>query len=139
MSKKKGGKEKAAPAVEEKKEGRVHRFDGAEIGKDIVRVYKEQTITVRVKEDGFHYAGAVYTSLSKIASDITGASTNGPLWFGLRGAIPGARRAEQKLKREAMMKARAEEKAEKAKARADEAVKKAKAKATKKATKLSHC
>lgn len=132
MSKKNGGKGKGADKAvvpEAKKEGRVPRFDGAEIGSTIERPFKDRVIKVQVKADGFHYEGNLYTSLSKIASDITGASTNGPLWFGLRGAIPGARRAEQKLQREAANKLKAEAKAKAAKEKAEAAVEKAKAKA----------
>ena len=50
----------------------------------LVRHWKGQSHRVMVLEDGFAYAGETYDSLSVIARMITGASWNGPRFFGLR-------------------------------------------------------
>lgn len=73
-----------AKKVKVKESGRQPKLEGLKPGSTLKRDYKGKTIEVQVKSDGFHFKGQRYTSLSKIASDITDASTNGPLWFGLR-------------------------------------------------------
>lgn len=74
-------------AKKEKKEsGRKPRFDMMlRDARVIKKVYHDKEIVVNVRADGFHYGNKVYTSLSKLATDLTGVSTNGPLFFGLRG------------------------------------------------------
>jgi hypothetical protein len=66
-------------------------------GARLVREWGGRTHTVTVTEDGFEYAGTVYSSLTKIAKKITGAHWSGPRFFGLlsadrpRAEVPDAR------------------------------------------------
>ncbi len=55
-------------------------------GTRLVRTYNGKKHSVLVKADGFEYQGQVYSSLSKIANDITGSRWNGWLFFGLKKA-----------------------------------------------------
>jgi Protein of unknown function (DUF2924) len=52
-------------------------------GARLVREWHGRAHTVTITEDGFEYAGANYSSLSKIAKRITGAHWSGPRFFGL--------------------------------------------------------
>ena len=52
-------------------------------GTTISRVYKGQTLQVRVLAEGFEYAGQVYKSLSAAARAITGSHCNGFHFFKL--------------------------------------------------------
>jgi Protein of unknown function (DUF2924) len=52
-------------------------------GARLVREWHGRTHTVIVTDDGFEYAGASYSSLTKIAKKITGAHWSGPRFFGL--------------------------------------------------------
>ena len=49
----------------------------------ITRVYKGETIQVKVLPRGFEYEGEVYKSLSAVAKKITGTNCNGYLFFNL--------------------------------------------------------
>ncbi len=49
----------------------------------ITRVYKGETLQVRVLPSGFEYEGEVYKSLSAVAKKITGTHCNGYLFFNL--------------------------------------------------------
>ena len=49
----------------------------------IVKQFKDQTIVVKVVDDGFEYDDRRYSSLSAIAQEITGTKWNGFLFFGL--------------------------------------------------------
>jgi len=53
-------------------------------GSELVRTWNRRTYRVMVLEDGFAYEGRSYSSLSEIASEITGTKWNGPRFFGLR-------------------------------------------------------
>lgn len=53
-------------------------------GTRLVRRWKGKEHVVMVKTEGFEYNGQNYTSLSKIANDITGSRWNGWVFFGLR-------------------------------------------------------
>ena len=53
-------------------------------GTRLVRMYNGKKHSILVKIDGFEYAGKNYTSLSKIANDITGKNWNGWVFFGLK-------------------------------------------------------
>jgi len=55
-------------------------------GSRLVREWHGRTHTVTVTDDGFEYAGANYSSLTKIAKKITGVHWSGPRFFGLRAA-----------------------------------------------------
>ena len=52
-------------------------------GSRLMREWRGRTHTIVVTEDGFDYAGKSYSSLSKIAQEITGAHWSGPRFFGL--------------------------------------------------------
>jgi hypothetical protein len=52
-------------------------------GSVLARPYRGQTVHVRVLDDGFEYAGAVYGSLSAAARAVTGSHCNGFLFFRL--------------------------------------------------------
>jgi hypothetical protein len=55
-------------------------------GSELVRTWKGKTYRVMVMADGFAHDGKTFSSLSEIASDITGTNWNGPRFFGLRPA-----------------------------------------------------
>jgi hypothetical protein len=62
-------------------------FDGngpLKPGTRLVRMHNGKKHSVLVKADGFEYAGQTYSSLSKIANDITGKRWNGWVFFGLK-------------------------------------------------------
>src|SRR5258708_9555261 len=52
-------------------------------GSILSRTFRGQTIEVKVLEDGFHYQGQRYGSLSAVARAATGTRWNGPVFFGL--------------------------------------------------------
>ena len=52
-------------------------------GSTIVRVYKGETLEVKVLPSGFEFEGDVYKSLSAVAKKITGSHCNGYLFFRL--------------------------------------------------------
>jgi len=52
-------------------------------GSIITKIYKGNSIKVKVLEKGFEYEGKYYRSLSKVASTITGNHWNGYLFFNL--------------------------------------------------------
>jgi hypothetical protein len=53
------------------------------VGTRLVRTYKGFEHQVRVLPTGFEYQGKTYTSLTRIACDITGTWISGPAFFGL--------------------------------------------------------
>lgn len=69
---------------------------GAQPGDRLTRNYAGVLIVVDVRPDGFLFKGRLYASLSKIAMSVTGVSTNGPLWFGLRKPKGGMPRAQSR-------------------------------------------
>jgi len=69
----------AAPKAEKPKRPRDPRLPAP--GTTLVRPYKGKDYAVTVLEDTFEWEGQTFTSLSKLASAITGqASINGFLW-----------------------------------------------------------
>jgi hypothetical protein len=52
-------------------------------GSVITRVYKGETLQVKILDDGFEFEGQTYRSLSAVAKAITGQHCNGFLFFGL--------------------------------------------------------
>jgi len=78
----------AAPAVDETPV-RVLKFQADDRlpppGTVITSKYKGEVLQVKVRPDGFEYEGAVYTSLSAVAKQITGSHCNGYLFFRLAG------------------------------------------------------
>ena len=53
-------------------------------GTQLIKRYKDETLTVTVLEDGYQYEERVYKSLSAIARLVTGTQWNGYVFFGLR-------------------------------------------------------
>lgn len=53
-------------------------------GTRLVRVWKGKRYNVIIRAEGYEFDGKVYTSLSQIASDITGTRWNGWVFFGLK-------------------------------------------------------
>jgi hypothetical protein len=62
-------------------------------GTQLIKEYKDQTLTVTVLEDGYQFEERLYKSLSAIARQVTGTQWNGYLFFGL-GLRKGQRRGE---------------------------------------------
>lgn len=52
-------------------------------GEVLVRAYRGDTHRVTVLDDGFDYRGKRFTSLSRVAREITGTQWNGLVFFGL--------------------------------------------------------
>jgi hypothetical protein len=52
-------------------------------GTQLIKRYKDETLTVTVLEDGYQYGERVYKSLSTIARLVTGTQWNGYLFFAL--------------------------------------------------------
>jgi hypothetical protein len=73
--------ENAAPNSSNPGQGRDPRLPA--VGEVLVKVHRGTEHQVRMMEDGFEYQGERYTSLSKIAKEITGTNWNGFLFFGL--------------------------------------------------------
>jgi Protein of unknown function (DUF2924) len=72
---------KAAAA---KPNGRLEMPRRIKPGSELVRTWNGRTYRVMVMADGFAHDGKTFSSLSEIASDITGTNWNGPRFFGLR-------------------------------------------------------
>ena len=53
-------------------------------GSRLIRVWKAEQHEVEVTETGYLWRGQSWTSLSSVASEITGTRRNGPAFFGLR-------------------------------------------------------
>lgn len=56
------------------------------VGARLRREWQGRPVEVTVAEDGFHWNGQVYGSLSAAATAIAGSRWNGPRFFGLRGS-----------------------------------------------------
>lgn len=59
-------------------------------GTRLVKIWRGDTYTVDVEEDGVRWNGTLYGSLSAVAKAITGTHWNGLLFFGLRERKPAA-------------------------------------------------
>ncbi len=57
-------------------------------GMKLIRNWQGRNYTVIVTQCGFEYKGQPYSSLSKIANEITGSKWNGWLFFGLKNKAP---------------------------------------------------
>ena len=57
-------------------------------GTRLLREWNGATYEVSVLDKGFAFEGRLYTSLSAIAREITGARWSGPRFFGLKGQTP---------------------------------------------------
>jgi Protein of unknown function (DUF2924) len=58
-------------------------------GTVLTRLYKGETLQVKVLEHGVSFDGAIYTSLSAVAKAITGSHCSGNLFFRLNGQRGG--------------------------------------------------
>jgi hypothetical protein len=58
-------------------------------GSELVRTWNMRTYRVTVLEKGYSYEGKTFSSLSEIATKITGTKWNGPRFFGLRSVKAG--------------------------------------------------
>jgi hypothetical protein len=57
-------------------------------GTVLTRLYKGETLQVKVLDHGFEFEGQVFRSLSAVAKHITGSHYNGYLFFRLRQGVP---------------------------------------------------
>lgn len=55
-----------------------------EVGSSLSRQWQGQTFVIKVADEGFEWNGETYSSLSAVATAITGTRWNGPKFFGLR-------------------------------------------------------
>ena len=76
--------DKLVKAAIAKPNGRLELPRRIKPGSELVRTWKGKTHRVTVMAEGFAYDGEKYTSLSEIATEITGTKWNGPRFFGLR-------------------------------------------------------
>jgi hypothetical protein len=67
-----------------KPDGRLQLPRRIKPGSELVRTWKGKSHRVIVMADCFAYEGERFTSLSEIATQITGTRWNGPRFFGLR-------------------------------------------------------
>lgn len=67
-------------------------------GSELTREWRGKRHRVTVSDSGFVYEGKTYTTLSKIAREITGTRWNGPRFFGLRKAPEPDVKSERKNK-----------------------------------------
>ncbi|MBI3846691.1 MAG: DUF2924 domain-containing protein [Planctomycetes bacterium] len=65
------------------KVSRPSRHDHLQPGTALERRWRDQTIRVLVRQDGFEWDGRIFKSLSAIAKAVTKQHWNGNLWFGL--------------------------------------------------------
>ncbi len=72
-----------APAPKKKTRARANDPRIPSAGTVLVRNYREKEYTVKILEDAFEYDGKNYSSLSKVAKEITRTSWNGYTFFGL--------------------------------------------------------
>lgn len=77
--------EAASPEGRAKMGRRRRRRTGHQLqpGTRLLREWHGQQYEVVIQEDGFLFEGKVYSSLSAIAKQITGAVWNGRRWFGV--------------------------------------------------------
>ena len=73
------------PALPRQRDAGSNSTTLAAPGTVITRVYKGQTLQVRVLAKGFEFEGVSYRSLSAVARAITGAHWNGRLFFRREG------------------------------------------------------
>lgn len=64
-------------------------------GSRLVREWRGRTHHVIVLDDGFEHEGRRYSSLTQIASAITGVHWSGPVFFGVKKRSAAKRRAAQ--------------------------------------------
>ena len=65
-------------------DGPLSPHTGLSPGTELIRSYRGQTYTVTVRDTGFEWNGTCYSSLSELATRITGTRRSGPKFFGLK-------------------------------------------------------
>lgn len=82
-----GGLPAAAKRALARTAGQPQRPSGTTLkaGGRLLREWNGTTHVVTITEDGYHWQGQTYRSLSVIARTITGAHWSGPRFFGLKG------------------------------------------------------
>ncbi len=76
-------------------EGLVGRVASLRAGSRLVREWGGKTHHVIVLDDGFEHDGRRYSSLTQIASAITGVHWSGPVFFGVKKRSAAKRRTAQ--------------------------------------------
>jgi hypothetical protein len=71
-------------AARTKPNGRLELPRRIKLGSELVRTWNGRTYRVIVTTEGFAWEDQTFTSLSEVASRITGTKWNGPRFFGLR-------------------------------------------------------
>ncbi|MEJ7776908.1 MAG: DUF2924 domain-containing protein [Sphingomicrobium sp.] len=71
----------------------MHRVQSLRPGSRLVREWRGKTYHVIVLDEGFEHDGRRYTSLTQIASAITGTHWSGPVFFGVNKR-PAAKRPQ---------------------------------------------
>jgi hypothetical protein len=56
-------------------------------GTQMIRQWKDKTLTVTALDDGFEFDGRIFSSLSAIAKAITGTNWNGYSFFGIKRTV----------------------------------------------------
>jgi len=65
--------------------GPIHNTDSApDTGSKLIRSWKGEVHEVMARGTGYVYRGKTYSSLSRIAREITGTRWSGPLFFGVK-------------------------------------------------------
>ncbi len=77
-----------AQSLERRKGSRAETSAQIDTGSRLIRSWHGEVHEVAVTAAGFEYRGRQYSSLSKIACEITGTRWSGPLFFGTRKAAP---------------------------------------------------
>ena len=75
-----------AQSVESRKRPAREASAQIDTGSRLIRSWHGEVHEVAVTDAGFEYRGRQYSSLSKIAGEITGTRWSGPLFFGTRKA-----------------------------------------------------
>lgn len=88
----KSSRKKLLKKIPPKEATRTIRSSKLPVGTRLMREWNGTHHRVDVTEDGLHWNGRTWSSLSVIAREITGTRWNGPLFFGLR--TPGGKRGE---------------------------------------------
>jgi hypothetical protein len=71
--------------------------DPLQVGALLTREYRGRTLAVRVLEHGFGFEGQVYSSLTAIATKVTGSHWNGKLFFGVTKRETSRRQGTESL------------------------------------------
>lgn len=76
-----------AQSLESRKRSRPDSSPTMDTGSRLIRSWHGEVYEVSVTAAGFEYRGRQYSSLSRIAGEITGTRWSGPLFFGAKKAV----------------------------------------------------